>query len=173
MTELSLETKCRTKYAETPYAFHIDLDGRYGRLNYLNAQWQIQLLAIPFLLCGLLITSALSASFWQGFIFISGLLLPFTLLALRTVILRLHDLNYSGWWSLLLTAIFIPSIGFVIASLILLVLSLLPGNVGENSYGFPTKQGHFMGIILSIGSFSALVYLLGIIFGAGYFIVGV
>lgn len=52
-----------------PYPFYYTLTGRFGRLNYLNALWQIQLLSLIFLICGFLITSAMSASKWEAFVF--------------------------------------------------------------------------------------------------------
>ena len=55
-----------------------------------------------------------------------GVLIAGTTLAVR----RLHDLNLSGLWYLL---VLVPLLGFLLN----LVLAFLPGNPGENRFGPP------------------------------------
>ena len=63
-----------------------------------------------------------------GFGILLGLFIFFSIPASFTIqIRRLHDLDWSGWWILLLA---IPYIG----GFILLVLFLFPGTKGENKY---------------------------------------
>ncbi|MBT8459557.1 MAG: DUF805 domain-containing protein [Boseongicola sp.] len=59
-----------------------------------------------------------------GTLFMLAVFLPFTTVGIR----RLHDRDMSGWWMLLM---FIPAIG----SLALLVLFVLPGSAGPNTFG--------------------------------------
>lgn len=150
-----------------PYPFYYTLTGRFGRLNYLNALWQIQLLSLIFLICGFLISSAMSASKWEAFVFLLGLMLPFLLLLIRAAILRLHDLNLSGLWSLGLLLIFVPA-GILIVSMILLLLTILPGSVVENHYGKPSHQGSIIGVILAFLTFLGAFYVFGMLFGMAY-----
>ena len=51
--------------------------------------------------------------------------------ALSVSIRRLHDINRSGWWALLI----LTGIGV----LILFVGALIPGDKEENSYGLPSR----------------------------------
>jgi uncharacterized membrane protein YhaH (DUF805 family) len=53
-----------------------------------------------------------------------GLFIPNIAVGVR----RLHDINMSGWWLLINL---IPFLG----ALVFLVFCLIPGTVGENSYG--------------------------------------
>ena len=63
-----------------------------------------------------------------GFFILLGLFIFFSIPAAFTIqIRRLHDLDWSGWWILLVT---IPYIG----SFILLVMFLFPGTKGENKH---------------------------------------
>ena len=63
-------------------------------------------------------------------VFLAFCLLLFILLHLYFWGLRLHDLNRSAWWALL---VFVPPINFVL----LLVLFFAKGSPGENEYGMP------------------------------------
>ncbi|MBH3426177.1 DUF805 domain-containing protein [Pseudomonas alkylphenolica] len=79
--------------------------------------------------------------FWIAFLFIlfglGEILRPFKLLlalmifpTLAVSIRRMHDINYSPWWFLLLI---IPVFGlFTLA-----VIHMKPGTVGDNKYGVP------------------------------------
>lgn len=53
-------------------------------------------------------------------------------LQLRQLALRLHDIGYSGWWSLL---VFVPFVGGIIP----LALLFIPGNPGSNAFGLQAK----------------------------------
>lgn len=102
-------------------------------------------------------------------IFHVGFITAVLLLNLRAVIMRLHDINLSGWWSCLI--FFLPyAIEFVIINipmtmnqtlyytLFLILFSLaqlirifpfvMPGSKILNHYGSPTKQGKPFGLIL-------------------------
>ena len=57
-------------------------------------------------------------------IFILGSFIPFISLTAR----RLHDINKSGWWQLI---VIIPLIG----PIVMLVFTVIKGNEGENRFG--------------------------------------
>lgn len=94
-------------------------------------------------------------------------MLPFLLLLIRAAILRLHDLNLSGLWSLGLLLIFVPA-GVLIVSMILLLLTILPGSVVENHYGKPSRQGSIIGVILAFLTFLGTFYVFGMLLGMAY-----
>jgi uncharacterized membrane protein YhaH (DUF805 family) len=64
-------------------------------------------------------------------IFVLGMIIPLIALVVR----RLHDRDMSGWWYLAaLVAGFIPFVGFL-ASIALLVITILKGTDGPNRFG--------------------------------------
>lgn len=67
---------------------------------------------------------------------IGGLCLLATILPVLAVqIRRFHDRNMSGWWYLALVILgLVPYVG-LIASIAILVISVLPGTVGTNKFG--------------------------------------
>ena len=62
-------------------------------------------------------------------IYLLGVLVPSIAVGIR----RLHDIDKSGWWVLL---VFLPAIG----SIILLFFAIQPGSIGENRFGPDPKQ---------------------------------
>ena len=109
---------------EPPKIFNLDFNGRYGRLNYVRA----------YCLVGLASFLAMAVSVLLGPV---GSLLAFAfglfiiVLNVRAGILRLHDMNKSGWLMLLLL---VPLVNFIF----LLVLLFAPGTQGNNKYGTQT-----------------------------------
>ena len=67
------------------------------------------------------------------FTYLHALIVTTALVNIATVIRRLHDINRSGWWSLLLI---IPVIGW----LPLAIFLAKQGNQGDNSYGSDPLQ---------------------------------
>ncbi len=64
-------------------------------------------------------------------IFMLALIIPILALQIR----RFHDYNLSGWWYLLLVVLgFIPYLG-ILASIAILVISVLKGTDGPNKFG--------------------------------------
>ncbi len=64
-------------------------------------------------------------------IFVLGVFIPIIAVTVR----RLHDRNMSGWWYLAaLVAGMIPFVGFI-ASIALLVITILKGTEGANKFG--------------------------------------
>jgi phosphatidylglycerophosphate synthase len=72
--------------------------------------------------------------------------------SLRAAVLRLHDMDMSAWWSILL---FVPYLGMA-ASLLLMVL---PGTHGDNDYGEPARRGNWL---LAFVSLALLCLTLGL-----------
>ncbi len=66
---------------------------------------------------------------WGGIIYTGAVLIPFIAVSVR----RLHDADYSGWWSL---TILIPYIG----GLLLLGFMMKDSKPGENQYGSNPKE---------------------------------
>ena len=78
--------------------------------------------------------------FWLGFglmcLFVLASLIP----SIAVTVRRLHDRNLTGWLYLgVIVASFIPLVN-IIAAIGMLVLMLLPGNVGDNKYGPDPKD---------------------------------
>ena len=111
-------------------------DGRFGRLEYFsfNIVATTVWLAVSWLL---LLTKML----WL----VALPSLPFMAFALILTARRLHDLDRSGWWMLLL---FVPFVG----TLLSLALLFWPGTDGTNSYG-EEREGGLKHIIMAVAGF--------------------
>ncbi len=73
---------------------------------------------------------------------------------------RLHDLNQSGWFLLIML---IPLVNIIF----MLYLCFAPGDVGENDYGLPNRENqwwhYFLGLILPIFYIIAIIGVLAAI----------
>ncbi len=167
----------------SPY-FSFGFTGRIGRLEFANRFTTYLVLAVSIYLIyfyaiedGLFtLTETYDKSIDMTktlvrIIFHAGFITAVILLNLRAVIMRLHDISLSGWWSCLIfflpyaiefIIINIPMtmnqtlyytlflILFSIAQLIRIFPFVMPGSKILNSYGPPTKQGKPFGLILLI-----------------------
>lgn len=117
--------------------------GRASRSEYWWFYLAYVLATIAFLIVVLsIITSA--TSFDEGIsstpfiiiIVVGGLLMIAAFLpAIAIQVRRFHDRNISGWWYLaLFIGSMIPYVGFL-ASIAILVISVLPGTEGPNKFG--------------------------------------
>jgi len=112
--------------------------GRLGRLRYLAYSVGIGLLvnAITFGLIAALSPTGQSGS--MATLGIAGLISIFAIvISFFLVIQRLHDMNASGWLSLL---ILVPFVNLIVA----LLLLFMPGTEGENRFGLqppPNSKG--------------------------------
>jgi uncharacterized membrane protein YhaH (DUF805 family) len=95
-----------------------ELAGRSRRREY----WAFQLLWIVALVVASLMTMS-GTRMLIGLVAVLGLIPAFTVTARR-----LHDINRSAWWMLV---VFVPVVG----GLILMVMTLLPGTPGDNDFG--------------------------------------
>ncbi|WP_434778860.1 DUF805 domain-containing protein [Neisseria sp. Ec49-e6-T10] len=167
------ETNELDDYLEsTPPIIGIGTQGRWGRLSFINAftiglgvQIFSQILSfVIILIAG--IASFKNASSSTNF-FSSGLgigILAFVIITyivvfiwfIRISILRLHDLNWSGWWSVpIALCFFIPALHMSIFFINLLgyiatfvIFFCMPGTQDENQYGPLPTQGSPVGLII-------------------------
>jgi uncharacterized membrane protein YhaH (DUF805 family) len=102
--------------------FGLTFDGRMGRLKYATANLVLTaLLYIPVIM---VLTRPTLGRF--ALLAIAGVAL--TLFGMRLAVLRCHDCDKSGWWSMLL---WLPTVNFIVT----VVLSCAPGTDGDNEYG--------------------------------------
>lgn len=129
---------------EVPSSFKLSLQGRFGRLNYLNNLWCIYGIAI---LCGagMILFDIVHSYLWVALI----TTVIASLLSIRAVILRLHDLNKNGWYALILLSSCVPYIGGIVYLGFTQSLMFSRGSIIDNDYGLPAKQGHIAGLILT------------------------
>lgn len=117
--------------------------GRIGRLAYFVGGAIVGTAGIfAFLL-------AFKTSVWL----LVPLLVAITFLSLRMAVLRCHDIDWSGWWSLLFL---VPYAG----SLFSLILLFLPGTRGANDFGRPSRPPGMMALAASL-----LVFVLALLLG--------
>ena len=128
-----------------PRLFGFGFSGRMARLPYWTGGTLV-LLALYLLLVFALMKPG--SGRWTLFGF--GLLL-FMWASLRMTVLRLHDLNASGWWSVLLL---VPTVGSAGA----LVASFVPGSMGDNDHGEPARRGRWSHLLAAMAVTSTCVY---------------
>lgn len=107
--------------------YYFDLDGRIGRADYI-----IRIIIATIVLGVLSFLNVMLIAVHQippiavalgGIIVIASVIISIVLMAKR-----LHDLDKTGWLSLL---IFVPVVGFIL----FVVLLVIPGTAGPNNYG--------------------------------------
>ena len=110
--------------------------GRAGRLRYFiyGAGFAFLLSFTMGLLSGIIAAIGKASGFTTGAIEILPIAAYFVLMTVTIIFMikRLHDLNWSGWISLLSV---VPFINIVLG----LILLFAPGNSGPNKYGPPPK----------------------------------
>ncbi|TDM08197.1 MAG: hypothetical protein C4K60_01480 [Ideonella sp. MAG2] len=128
---------------DLPPLLSLSTDGRMGRLRFFSVHTVgmavLGLLMFSFLGIGLLRNSPGAPS-----------VVPVALLGLvafvwglRLVVLRLHDLGFSGWWALLM---FVAGLN----GIFVLALLFWPGNRDENDYGPPVDDARLLPLLLSL-----------------------
>ncbi len=131
--------------------FKFDIPPRMGRLQYLFTMLQLILVLIILSIVFLFITN--TYFMWGGQIVI---LVVSTLINIHCKISRLHDLNMSGWWLVLILPIasilpislpvdlFSYGIGMSLKYTMCLgdlaLFLLLPGTNGVNKFGIPGNK---------------------------------
>jgi uncharacterized membrane protein YhaH (DUF805 family) len=116
-----IEADSRSGLALTPVDRVFGFSGRLGGVSY----WLIAALLAGVLL-GIKSASNADTAVVRGLSYF--LFIPFAWCAFAIVSKRLHDLNYSGAWALLLP---VPYVGFLVA----IVVGLVPGTRGANRFG--------------------------------------
>jgi uncharacterized membrane protein YhaH (DUF805 family)/predicted RNA-binding Zn-ribbon protein involved in translation (DUF1610 family) len=123
----------------SPGVFGFSLSGRMGRLKYATAHaWMwalLLLLAVPVIE---------KPTIGRILFFVLGLALV-AFMSMRHSVLRCHDCDKSGWWTMLT---FVPGASVILS----LVLSFAPGTDGDNDYGEqpPSQPWSFLGIALVV-----------------------
>jgi len=156
----------------------LSFNGRFGRLSFIA--WYVFFNIVMFFIgIGLslftgvfnLTSLSLDSQLFQALANTTGLsysllFLVYLYFFIVLVSRRLHDLNKSGWWMLLL---FIP----VLNILFLFYLLLAVGNTGPNQYGWPRASAiwekilAWLMIILTILSILATGSLVSFMMGSG------
>jgi uncharacterized membrane protein YhaH (DUF805 family) len=103
-----------------------------GRITYLNAGL-LAWVGLAMIGIGAAVLLPMSRS-WLMFIPLAVAFVLFFVWAIRVTVLRLHDMNRSGWWVLVTL---IPYVGWVAS----LVLMFMPGTPEDNDYGEKPKRG--------------------------------
>ena len=121
--------------SRSPGTFGFGLAGRMGRLKYATSN--IWVLVVIYALAVLVIQRPSIGRII--FAALAGMVVMF--MSMRLSVLRCHDCNKTGWWTLLT---FIPSVNAIFS----LVLSFAPGTQGENDYGEepPPARWLFLGV---------------------------
>ncbi len=110
---------------------------RIGRLRYLAHGFLFAIAFYAILAAGLGLAIGVSGFFW---VLVAAAYIGFVVVTVILLIQRLHDLNHSGWLSLLM---FVPLLNFVFA----LYIIFAPGTKGTNNYGLqppPNKTWHWI-----------------------------
>lgn len=125
--------------SSSPGVFGFSMSGRMGRLKYATAHaWMwalLMLLAVP----------VIEKQTIGRILFFFGGLGLVAFMSMRHSVLRCHDCDKSGWWTMLT---FVPGASFILN----LVLSLAPGTNGENDYGEqpPSQSWSLLGLALVV-----------------------
>lgn len=133
---------------EAPPFFSLSFEGRYGRLNFINALWANY--GVTFLLvfiCAYIsgfMNSQVLTMFSIGIVIV-----VMQFFYIRVFSLRFHDLNKSGWLGLLALLAFIPAIGGLIVLVLTIYLMASAGTIGDNDFGEQPEKGHIIGLILT------------------------
>lgn len=178
--------------------FSFGFTGRIGRLEFANRFVTYLLLFIVIFLLYYFIVEQGLFSLFDGndrstdmtrglikLIFYAGFLGAFILLNIRVVVMRLHDINLSGWWSCALfifpyaTDLVIIMLPMTLNATLLYTLFylfaiiglaarlfpfIMPGNEKSNRYGAATKTGNPIGacllvIMLFVGAYFLYRYI--------------
>lgn len=169
---------------KSPPYFSLSFTGRIGRLEFANRfVTYLVLFTLIYLLYFYVAEKGIFSLFSENdksidmtknlirLIFYSGYVGAIIVLYLRMIIMRLHDISLSGWWSCLLflcpylldlAVIMLPmtlSRGafytyffmlFTVSLAIRLFPFMMPGNQQLNQYGPPSRRGTPLGIIILI-----------------------
>ncbi len=124
-------------HEDEPALFGTRMEGRVGRLRYASGNlWML----VVFL--AILTITLRSIGIVTGLVFLISAV-AFLFLTIRLTVLRLHDLNLTGWWAVLSV---VPTVGTIMT----LVLMFWPGNPDDNDHGPRPEAGSVMSIVIAI-----------------------
>ena len=109
--------------------------------------------AVSFLLGWLMLLFAMKNPSAFRFLLAALVWLPLSIYGVRLTVLRCHDINRSGWWSLLLG---VPFVGLLAA----LALAVIPGTDGDNEHGEMPDEGNRLVTRLVTGACALAIALL-------------
>ena len=132
--------------------------GRAGRLRYFGYVLGFSFLAgmaIAFI-SGIALAMGEGKNAMGGWVALASLVIDVAVISISIIFIikRLHDLDWTGWLSLLT---FVPLVNIIFG----LVLLFAPGTAGPNKYGPPPKAGS-SAVIIIIGLF-LFIAILGIL----------
>ncbi|MBL0729502.1 DUF805 domain-containing protein [Piscinibacter sp. HJYY11] len=155
---------------DAPPFWGFGFSGRLGRINYLLSFYASMLLFGLVGIGGAVLVPLTRSTFVA--ILLIPLMLAVVVWGLRATVLRFHDINRSGWWSLVFLLPALPMVSTitsggesmpgtgamtmymvfsVINLLLTLVLLIYPGTHGDNDFGGPARQGNgFLAAILTL-----------------------
>jgi uncharacterized membrane protein YhaH (DUF805 family)/ribosomal protein L40E len=146
---------------DTPPFRGISFEGRLNRVRYMA--YTIGAAMLFGLVMGLMVPLGLIRN-WVGIVFFAVLLMAYLV---RLSVLRLHDMDRSGWYQLIATPIVLlqgygayrmqmsgSSMLFNLSSVLMLVYSLWmvgwPGSAKGNRFGFPNEANTALGYVGAI-----------------------
>jgi len=138
-------------YVDTPW---YSPSGRLGRARYFLASIGYYLVFVLAMVLVGVIAGALNLPQQVMPIFMAPAFLAYFVFSLFLAVKRVHDLDWSAWWLLLLL---VPLANLVMA----LLLLFKPGTEGENRFGAPASPAK--NALLWIGIGIGLLVALGII----------
>ncbi|WP_434778861.1 DUF805 domain-containing protein [Neisseria sp. Ec49-e6-T10] len=162
------------EYDEIPSFFEFNIDGRIGRLSYINGGLILNLIGFGVMLFLFIffggsiamlsrtpsISSAIGIGGGMIFAFLV-IFVPWVYWSVRLSILRLHDLGWSGWWVLLFgLGSLIPIVSVLVGIAGFVIYYCLPGTKGANRYGSPVPAGSIIGLVISV-----IIFVLAFSFG--------
>ena len=130
-----------------PKTFSIDVEGRFGRLNFMNAQLILLLALTPLGILYFALLHFLKTAEYSLLIIMTFSVI-YVVFSYRMVVLRLHDINLSGWFVLLYALGRVPEFGWIIVLLFTSFLVLAPGKKGDNNYGAEPELGSKIGLLI-------------------------
>ncbi|WP_137939857.1 DUF805 domain-containing protein [Chitinivorax sp. B] len=135
------------EYRMTPPFFSFSMEGRYGRARFLA----YQLAMYSLMMAGLVISMLLGFGV-LGVTAMISVLLATSVMSIRLTVLRLHDIDRTGKWALLL---FLPPLSFFL----FVFLIVVPGTEGDNDYGM--EDEHPSIVVKLCGGICGILFLLG------------
>ncbi|MCB1889900.1 MAG: DUF805 domain-containing protein [Rhodocyclaceae bacterium] len=118
---------------DKPKLIGFSFEGRMPRLSYLLGGLALILLTV--------VVMSIAATLGP---ILAGIAMVVMMVPMfRMSVMRLHDFNWSGWWSLLL---FVPFVGNLVA----LILMFMPGTDGANDYGNQTESHGWKPVLITL-----------------------
>lgn len=137
-------------------------DGRFGRINYLAYSFLASLvILLVAVIIGGILALALGVESVEGSVPMMALAavvyVVFIYIGFVFMIKRLHDMNYSGWYSLLAL---IPIVNIIV----ILGLFLKAGDPEENNYGLPPyPPATWQKIVMWVYVGGLILWLIGVV----------